>query len=105
MKIALDLSIQDTPWLTGVERTQRAILLELTALDRENEYLLLSRRPIQLPFELPKNFRHVDLSPHTPGYLWRERILPTLLARENVDVYHSPVSAIPVSGSFGKIAT
>ena len=105
MKIALDLSIQDTPWLTGVERTQRAILLELTALDRENEYLLLSRRPIQLPFELPKNFRQVDLSPQKPGYLWRERILPTLLARENVDVYHSPVSAIPVSGSFGKIAT
>jgi glycosyltransferase involved in cell wall biosynthesis len=105
MKIALDLSIQDTPWLTGVERTQRAILRELTELDRENEYLLLSRRPIQLPFELPKNFRQVDLSPQKPGYLWRERILPTLLARENVDVYHSPVSAIPVSGSFGKIAT
>jgi glycosyltransferase involved in cell wall biosynthesis len=47
----------------------------------------------------------VDLSPHKPGYLWRERLLPTLLAKENVDVYHSPVSAIPVSGSFGKIAT
>lgn len=105
MKIALDLSIQDTPWLTGVERTQRAILRELTELDRENEYLLLSRRPIQLPFELPRNFRQVDLSPQKPGYLWRERLLPTLLARENVDVYHSPVSAIPVSGSFGKIAT
>jgi glycosyltransferase involved in cell wall biosynthesis len=105
MKMALDLSIQDTPWLTGVERTQRSILRALTEIDRENEYLLLSRRPIQLPFELPKNFRLVDLSPQKPGYLWRERLLPTLLARENVDVYHSPVSAIPVSGSFGKIAT
>jgi glycosyltransferase involved in cell wall biosynthesis len=105
MRIALDLSIQDTPWLTGVERTQRAILRELTEIDRINEYLLLSRRPIQLPFELPPNFRFVDLSPQKPGYLWRERLLPTLLAKENVDVYHSPVSAIPVSGSFGKIAT
>jgi len=105
MKIALDLSIQDTPWLTGVERTQRSIVRELTEIDRDNEYLLLSRRPIQLPFELPANFRLVDLSAHKPGYLWRERLLPTLLAKENVDVFHSPVSAIPVSGSFGKIAT
>src|SRR5262245_23032363 len=105
MKIALDLSIQDTPWLTGVERTQRTIVRELSEIDRANEYLLLSRRPIQLPFELPPNFRLVDLSSHKPGYLWRERLLPTLLAKENVDVFHSPVSAIPVSGSFGKIAT
>jgi glycosyltransferase involved in cell wall biosynthesis len=105
MKIALDVSIQDTPWLTGVERTQRSMVRELAEVDHDNEYLLLSRRPIHLPFELPPNFRHVDLSPHKPGYLWRERLLPTLLAKENVDVYHSPVSAIPVSGSFGKIAT
>ena len=105
MKIALDVSIQDTPWLTGVERTQRSMVRELAEVDHDNEYLLLSRRPIHLPFDLPPNFRHVDLSPHKPGYLWRERLLPTLLAKENVDVFHSPVSAIPVSGAFGKIAT
>ena len=104
MKIALDVSIQDTPWLTGVERTQRSMVRELAEVDHDNEYLLLSRRPIHLPFDLPPNFRHVDLSPHKPGYLWRERLLPTLLAKENVDVFHSPVSAILVSGAFGKIA-
>jgi glycosyltransferase involved in cell wall biosynthesis len=105
MKIAIDCSIQDTPWLTGVEKTQGSLVREIAGFDRKNDYLLLSRRPTQVPFALPENFRQLDLSPQKPGYLWRERLLPSLLAKENVDVYHSPVSAIPVSGSFGKIAT
>jgi glycosyltransferase involved in cell wall biosynthesis len=105
MKIALDLSIQDTPWTTGVERTQLSILRELCELDQENQYLLVSRRAVELPFPLPPNFRLVDLSPHKPGYLWRERVLAPLLTKEEVDVFHSPVLAIPVAGNFAKIAT
>ncbi len=105
MKIALDLSIQDTPWPTGVERTQRALLRQLIELDRENHYLLISRRPVALDFALPANFRLVDLSVQKPGHLWRERVLVPLLAKEEVDVFHSPVSAIPVGGSCAKIAT
>ncbi len=105
MKIALDLSIQDTAWPTGVERTQRAILRELVELDATNEYLLVSRKAIELPFPLPENFRQIDLSPHKPGYLWRESVLAPLLKKEGVDVFHSPVSAIPVGGDCAKIAT
>lgn len=105
MKIALDLSIQDTPWLTGVERTQRSLLRELVEIDGENEYLLVARKPVELPFPLPPNFRLVDLSAQKPGYLWRERVLVPLLAKEQVDVFHSPVSAIPIGGDFAKIAT
>jgi len=105
MKIALDLSIQDTPWPTGVERTQRAILRELAEIDAGNDYLLVSRRKIELPFPLPPNFRLVDLSAQKPGYLWRESLLAPLLAKEAVDVFHSPVNAIPIGGSCAKIAT
>jgi glycosyltransferase involved in cell wall biosynthesis len=105
MKIALDLSIQDTPYPTGVERTQRAILRELVELDGENQYLLISRKPVTLPFPLPPNFKLVDLSQRKPGYLWRESVLAPLLSKEGVDVFHSPVSAIPIAGDCAKIAT
>jgi glycosyltransferase involved in cell wall biosynthesis len=105
MRIALDLSIQDTPWVTGVERTQLAILRELVELDGANEYLLISRKAVALPFPLPPNFRTIDLSPSKPGYLWRESVLAPLLTKENVDVFHSPVNAIPVGGDCAKIAT
>ncbi len=105
MRIAVDISIQDTPYLTGVEKVQRNILRELTQIDRENEYLLISRRAVTFPFELPDNFRILDLEKQNPSYLWRERLLPPLFDREKVDVYWSPVSAIPVLGKVPKIAT
>jgi glycosyltransferase involved in cell wall biosynthesis len=105
MRIAVDVSIQDTPYLTGVEKTQRFILEELTRIDRDSEYLLISRRAVQLPFDLPDNFRIVNLEKQNPSYLWRERILPPLLAKEKVDLYYSPVSAISILGKAPKIAT
>jgi glycosyltransferase involved in cell wall biosynthesis len=105
MKIAIDVSIQDTPYVTGVEKVQRAILRELVQLDPENEYILLAKRPVKLGFDLPPNFRMVDLSPHQPSYLWRELFVPPILNKEKVAVYHSPVSAIPVLGKAKKIAT
>jgi glycosyltransferase involved in cell wall biosynthesis len=105
MKIAIDVSIQDTPYVTGVEKVQRAILRELVQLDPENEYLLLTKRPVKLGFDLPPNFRMVDLSPHQPSYLWRELFVPPILNKEKVAIYHSPVSAIPVLGKAKKIAT
>jgi glycosyltransferase involved in cell wall biosynthesis len=105
MKIALDLSIQDTPCPTGVERTQRSILRELVELDGENQYLLVSRRKVELPFPLPPNFRQIDLSAQKAGYLWRESLLAPLLTKEGVDVFHSPVNAIPIGSDVAKIAT
>ena len=105
MRIAMDISIQDTPYLTGVEKAQRSILRELTQLDADHEYLLISRRPVKFPFELPAHFRLLDLEKQNPSYLWRERLLPPLFQREKIDLYHSPVSAIPVLGKATKIAT
>ncbi|MFO0981188.1 MAG: glycosyltransferase family 1 protein [Planctomycetota bacterium] len=105
MKIAIDVSIQDTPYLTGVEKVQRSILREIAQIDSENEYLLLTKKPVKLGFDLPPNFRMLDLLPHGPSYLWRELFVPPVLNKEKVAVYHSPVSAIPVIGKAKKIAT
>lgn len=105
MRCAIDISIQDTPYLTGVEKTQRFILRELALIDRENQYFLISRRPTRLDFELPDNFRLINLEKQNPTYLWRERLLPPLLQKEKINVYYSPVSAIPVLGKAAKVAT
>ena len=105
MRIAMDISIQDTPYLTGVEKVQRSILRELTELDDENEYVLFTRRAVEFPFELPENFRIYNLEKLNPTYLWRERVLPPLFQKERIDLFHSPVSAIPILGKIPKIAT
>ena len=105
MKIAWDISIQSTPYRTGVERVQRNLLRELTRIDRKNEYLLIAKEWVDFEFALPDNFRVVDLSESDTSYLWRERLRPPLIKKEKVDIFHSPVSAVPVLGGCKKIAT
>ena len=105
MRIAWDISIQSTPYLTGVERVQRNLLREMIRIDKENEYLLVAREWVEFDFPLPDNFRIIDLSGSDTSYLWRERLLPPLIKKEKVDIFHSPVSAVPVLGQCGKIAT
>lgn len=105
MRIAVDVSIQETPYITGVERVQRALLEALGEIDRENEYLLISKKEIDLGLRLPANFRTEAVVKGGSPYLWRERCVPPLLARQHVDVFHSPVSATPILGKAKKIAT
>lgn len=105
MKIALDVSIQTTQYRTGVERVQRNLIRELCRVDRVNEYLLISKEGPGLDFSLPENFRLIDLTDSDTSYLWRERLLPPLIKKEGVDIFHSPVSAVPVLGRCKKIAT
>jgi len=105
MKIAWDISIQNTPFRTGVERVQRNLLRELASIDDKNEYLLITKEWVEFDFPLPDNFRIVDLSDSDTTYLWRERLLPPLIKKEQIDIFHSPVSAVPVLGHCKKIAT
>ncbi len=105
MRIAVDVSIQETPYVTGVERVQRSLIAALARSDSENEYLLISRKGVDVGIDLPPNFRYVEAVKDGSPYLWRERFVPPLLARERIDVFHSPVSATPVLGKAKKIAT
>lgn len=105
MNIALDVSIQETPYITGVERVQRSLLEALARSDRDNRYLLISKKDVDLLLDLPPNFEQVAAVQDGAPYLWRERVVPALLARHKIDVFHSPVSATPILGKAKKIAT
>lgn len=105
MRIALDVSILETPHRTGVERVQHNLIETLTRIDRGHEYLLVSKRPFELGFQLPENWRRIALIESGSPYLWRERLLAPLLDREKIDVFHSPVSAMPILGKAKKIVT
>ena len=105
MKIAVDVSIQETPYITGVERVQRSLLTAIAKLDRRNEYLLISMREADLRLDLPRNFRQVVAVKEGSPYLWRERVVPGLLSKAGIDIFHSPVSATPILGKAKKIAT
>lgn len=106
MKIAVDVSIQETAAITGVERVQRSLLKAIAKVDRSNEYLLIGQRGLpDLGFDLPHNFQRVVAVKEGSPYLWRERFVPQLLSTHKIDVFHSPVSATPVLGKARKIAT
>ena len=105
MRIAVDVSIQESAYVTGVERVQRSLLSALAEIDDDNEYLLISKKDLDLDLDLPDRFRSFAAVKEGPSYLWRERVVPQLLAREKIDVFHSPVSATPVLGKSKKIAT
>ena len=105
MNIAFDVSIQDTSYVTGVERVQRSLLEAFARNDGGHRFLLISKRPVDLGIELTDRFESVAVVEHGSPYLWRERFVPPLLDRRKVDIFHSPVSATPILGKSKKIAT
>ncbi len=108
MRIALDGSMLETDRPTGVERAQLELIRALGVNGGGHDYLLIARRPLDLGFPVPANFRVVDLGCARPGPFWRERLLAPCLARERVEVLHSPVLALPINGrgaGFATIAT
>jgi len=105
MRVAFDVSCLVTPHPTGVERACRELLRALAASAPRHELFLVSRRPVALGFALPDSFRAVDFAASRPGRLWRERLLPSFLARERIDLYHSPVAALPLRADCPRIAT
>jgi glycosyltransferase involved in cell wall biosynthesis len=104
-RVGIDVSILASVERTGVERLQLGLLEALGRADRETTYFLFSPEPIELPFELPENFQRVSRGVGMRLLFWRETQLPSLLKEHDVDVFHSPVSAIPIRGRSQKVAT
>ncbi|MSR47240.1 MAG: glycosyltransferase family 1 protein [Planctomycetes bacterium] len=108
MRVAFDVSVQATARPTGVARVQRSLLRELAAFAPDDEFLLVAPRRVasgsgfgvdlgvDLGFDLPLHFRRVELPAGRVPRLWRERLLAPWLARERVDLLHSPVAAFPL---------
>jgi glycosyltransferase involved in cell wall biosynthesis len=105
MRVAFDVSCLETPHPTGVERACRELLRALAAKPARHELFLLSRRPIELGFARPDSFHAVDFAAASPGRLWRERLVPPFLKRERIDLFHSPVGALPLRADCPRIAT
>ncbi|TAH36850.1 MAG: glycosyltransferase family 1 protein [Planctomycetota bacterium] len=106
MRIALDVSPLDRPHATGVEKALLQLLAGLKALPDQNEYFLVApKRPWLLPELADPRFRPVSLVGGGRRLLWRERLVPAFAHRVRVDLWHSPVQAIPLLLDRPKVAT
>jgi len=116
LRVGFDLGIQGGEHPTGVERAQATLLAGLDAArsshGSDEEFVMLSPRP--LPAALRESLPADAEVPTAPGLvqgltmplaLWRETTLPRLLAELAVDVFVSPVAAIPLRARCARIAT
>jgi glycosyltransferase involved in cell wall biosynthesis len=80
----------------GIGTYIRNLLKQLARLDRDTEYVLLTREEdLSVAHQLGANFRTV-LEP-APNYSVREQIhVPWVLLREKPDVFHAPHYVLPI---------
>lgn len=92
MRVGIDAR-NDT---TGVGRYTFSLVRELAKLDRENEYALFLSRERYATYPAPaSNFRKVEAD--IPWFSLREQILlPRLIARERLDLFHFPHPTVPL---------
>jgi glycosyltransferase involved in cell wall biosynthesis len=83
--------------LYGVGNYIKNLVAALSRIDSENEYLLfVSRENAHHLAGLPANFR-LELAPGGRGLRlpWEQTVLPFLLQRKRIDVYHGPMFVAP----------
>ncbi|HEX9793021.1 MAG TPA: glycosyltransferase family 1 protein [Planctomycetota bacterium] len=106
MRIAIDVSALDRPYATGVEKALLQLLEALRARPDDNQYLLTApRRPWLLPDYADPRFVECMLASKGRTVLWRERKVPAFAHRERIDLWYSPVQAIPMLLDRPKVAT
>lgn len=104
MRVGLDISIQGRQHPTGVERAQATLIDALLSLEHGHELHLLSNGPV------PERWRDhprvvVDASSLTPSWLWRELVVPRVVAAAGLELLHSPVVALSRTALCPQIAT
>jgi glycosyltransferase involved in cell wall biosynthesis len=104
MRIGFDLTVQEqNP--AGVARLQSSLLEGLSLVDADHEYFLYSRVRVRLPVALGPRFKGVVAGEGVSPRRFRARVLPPLLKEHSIDIFHSPVVAIPFRGPGVRIAT
>jgi glycosyltransferase involved in cell wall biosynthesis len=95
MKILIDARVISDK-MHGIARYAYNLIKNLAEIDTENEYILLSGYEELRDFcSRYKNFRFVRCN--TPLYSIQEQfIIPLILKREKVDIYHSPTFSAPI---------
>ena len=103
MRVAVDVRAMGGE-RSGVGFWVYNLVRSLARVDRENEYLLCSNRPVAIPFPLPPNFeRHVRAMPI--GNLWLQTACPVDLARRGADVFHGTNFVVPLVSRTPRVAT
>jgi glycosyltransferase involved in cell wall biosynthesis len=77
---------------TGVENYIQALAENLPAADDELELTLFSASPLRAQFQKAK----VIFSNAGSYAWWRQRDLPRLLKRHGIQLFHSPITAVPL---------
>ena len=103
MRIAIDVRAA-TRQPSGVGIYTRTLVAALARREEDDRYLLLSNRPVQLETQLPDNFDVLD-QPYPIGNLWLQTHCPTILRRQNIDVFHGTNFLAPLRGSCPVVLT
>ncbi len=105
MQIALDASILETEEPTGVEKAFNSLLQALHRTETPHQFFLVSPNPIpKLKTFFPK-FQNVHFREKRGSFLWRERYLPSWIRKNEISLWHSPVSAFPLLSSCPSLVT
>jgi glycosyltransferase involved in cell wall biosynthesis len=103
MRIGIDVSVL-TNLKTGVENYTLKLIEGLSRIDSLNHYILFSHTR-DVGFRPPSNFTVETGTFPTSRAFWRQIVLPSLASRHKVEVFHSPIMAFPIRGSFRRVVT
>jgi len=99
MRIAIDLTSL-LPQPTGVDNYLKQLVLNLSKIDHENQYMILINYEDRNVFQgmLPRNFTAIALClrPRAVRLLFQQIILPVAAMGWNADVVHSPSFIMPL---------
>ncbi|HVF40953.1 MAG TPA: glycosyltransferase family 1 protein [Gemmatimonadaceae bacterium] len=110
MQIALNLLYLIPGVVGGTQTYATALIHELAAQDRDNEYVVfVNQDSADLDITPAANFRRV-VCPffavrRSVRYSWEQLVLPAQLRREKPDLVHSLGYVVPLASSFPQIVT
>jgi glycosyltransferase involved in cell wall biosynthesis len=108
MRVGLNM-IFVAPGLAGGRVYCEGLLKGLAAIDRDNEYVVWTRRGVRLPPLDPQRFRQVEapVAPHSTLWraVWEYRRLPRVAGRAGLDLFHGLGSLSPAVPSCPLVLT
>lgn len=88
MIIGIDCRVLTTG-ICGISRYTANLIIALSDIDRNNQYILFSDKNFELNLGIGQNFKTVIL-PSKSNLAWEQYILPRALRRYGADIFHCP---------------
>ncbi|MHC4660575.1 MAG: glycosyltransferase family 4 protein [Planctomycetota bacterium] len=105
MRIGIDVSILAESERTGVENYCHELVCALGELHTPHEFHLFSYKTLHRKLGFPKTLKLHEGRASGRLAPWRELHLPAKISKERIDVFHSPVLALPIRAGVKKVAT